>query len=211
MPVDPKYLRQHYASLSDQALLGIDRDDLVKTAQNCYDDEVRRRSLASSRGAAPPILPNKNVDVAYADVDGEASGDGDKPGWLQEAAEVFSEPDWPGKAPASDIADARDVLEAAGIPCYLDLSAIPEYKSALPKPTHLWRLMVPGNLNMRAASILDRDIFNLEFEAEWKTLLETLSDQELREMNPQLTFCGLFDRVRRVTRAYDDEIARRNR
>ena len=38
--------------------------------------------------------------------------------------------------------------------------------------------MVPGNLNQRATSILERDIFNPEFEAEWKTHLEMLSDEE---------------------------------
>lgn len=28
-------------------------------------------------------------------------------------------------------------------------------------------------------------------------------------MSPEAAFCGLFDRVERVTKAYDDEIARR--
>jgi hypothetical protein len=58
-------------------------------------------------------------------------------------------------------------------------------------------------------SILDRDFFNQEFEEERKTHLEMLSDDELREMKPDVAFCGLFDRVERVTRAYDEEIARR--
>jgi hypothetical protein len=69
--------------------------------------------------------------------------------------------------------------------------------------------MVPGNLNLRAGSVLDRDIFNQEYEDEWKTLLETLSDKELRGMKPELVFCGLFDRVARVIKAYDEERARR--
>jgi hypothetical protein len=56
---------------------------------------------------------------------------------------------------------------------------------------------------------LERDIFNADFEAEWKTHLETLSDEELRAMTPQSAFCGLFDRVERVTKAYDEEIASR--
>ena len=47
MPADPQYLRDHYASLSDEALLAIERDDLVDLAQRCYDDEVGRRKLAS--------------------------------------------------------------------------------------------------------------------------------------------------------------------
>jgi hypothetical protein len=56
---------------------------------------------------------------------------------------------------------------------------------------------------------LERDIFNAEFEAEWKTHLEALSDEEHDAMTPQSAFCGLFDRVDRVTKAYDREIARR--
>jgi hypothetical protein len=49
----------------------------------------------------------------------------------------------------------------------------------------------------------------LEFEADWKSHLETLSDEDLRAMNPEAAFCGLFDRVERVNRVYDEEIARR--
>ena len=28
-------------------------------------------------------------------------------------------------------------------------------------------------------------------------------------MHPQIVFCGLFDRVERVTKAYEEEVARR--
>jgi hypothetical protein len=69
--------------------------------------------------------------------------------------------------------------------------------------------MVPGKLNMRATSVLDREIFNAEFEANWKTHLEALSDEELRAMNPEVAFCGLFDRIERVNRVYEEEVARR--
>ena len=207
MPVDFKYLREHYASLSDDALRAINRADLVEAARTCYDDEISRRNLASRRGVRDAYIW-KPMDED-AGIDGEALDDGGKPEWLKDGAEVLSRADFPGAAPAADIANARDVLEAAGIPCYLDLCEIPEEQSASSPPTHLWRLMVPGNLNLRATSVLDRDIFNQEFEAEWKTLLETLSDEELRGMNPRLAFCGLFDRVERVTRSYEEEIARR--
>src|SRR5579863_7797579 len=152
MPVDPEYLRQHYASLSDQALLAIDRGELVDAARECYDDELGRRKMPSRR----PGVGGERVE--------------DEPEWLEDAAEVYSRTDLPGQAPPSDLADTRDALEAAGIPCYLALSEIPEEeKSASPKPTHVWRLLVPGELNLRATSILDRDIFNADFESEWKT------------------------------------------
>ena len=216
MPIDLEYLRQRYASLSDEALLEIDPADLVETARKCYDDELGRRELASRRGvpradgrhATPrPRLPDPTD--AEAEADGEPPGAGDKPDWLEEATAVYSRADSPGLAPVPEVANARDALEAAGIPCYLDLYEIPEEKDASREPTHEWRLMAPGNLNLRATSVLERDIFNAEFEAEWKTHLETLSDEDLRAMKPKVAFCGLFDRIERVTRAYDKEIARR--
>jgi len=105
--------------------------------------------------------------------------------------------------------DAQDTLEAAGVPCYLDLFDMREEKSTSPEPTHRWRLMAPHQLNYRAESILQRDIFNDQFEAGWKAQLETLSDAELRAMSPKVAFCGLFDRIERVNKAYDEELARR--
>jgi hypothetical protein len=98
-------------------------------------------------------------------------------------------------------------LEAAGIPCYFDL--IEEEKISKPPPTHRWRVMVPDKLSLRARSVLARDIFNSEFEAGWRSQLEMFSDEELREMVPQVAYCGLFDRVERVIKAYNEEIARR--
>jgi len=136
MPTDPEYLRRHYASLSDEALLEIDHSELVETAQKCYDEEMNRRKLPSQRSSLP-----------------ETASAADKPTWLDEASEVFSQVDRAGMA-----TDARDALEAAGVLCFLDLSELPPEEPVSPKPTRLWRLLVPGNLNQRAASILERAI-----------------------------------------------------
>jgi hypothetical protein len=73
-----------------------------------------------------------------------------------------------------------------------------------------WRVLVPGKLVHRATSVLDRDIFNAEFEAGWRTHLEILSDEELRVMDPEYAFCGLYDRLERINRAYDEEAERRH-
>jgi hypothetical protein len=199
MPVDLEYLRRHYASLSDEAFLALDRSDLIDTARKCYDEELARRKT--------PVLTtpvDRTVDFESHLPDYENKRD-----WLNDASEVFTQVDRAGAVPAPDIANARDALEAAGIPCYLDISVPPEEEPPPQKPIRLWRLMVPGQLNQRATSILERDIFNADFEAEWKTHLEVLSDEELRAMDPKVAFCGLFDRVERVTRAFDEEIARR--
>jgi hypothetical protein len=36
-----------------------------------------------------------------------------------------------------------------------------------------------------------------------------LSDSDLRLMEPEFAFCGLYDRIERVNRAYDEELERR--
>ena len=202
MAVDPQDLRKYYASLSDDALLAMDRADLTDVAQKCYDDEFTSRGLDEAEPATPVDLPEEAADGDVAESD-----DGEKPAWLDEAAVVYAQAAHAGATPELTV-QARDVLEAAGIPCYLDAYEIGN-ESAGPQPTHEWRLMVPGTLNLRATSTLDRDMFNSDFEAEWKTLLEGFSDKELRAMNPQIVFCGLFDRIARVTRAYNEELARR--
>ncbi len=214
MAADSQYLREHYASLSDDALLAIKRADLVETAQKCYDDELGRRNLASRgtrrRETGRPSIPlPEDLSDESVEIDEEREPAGDEPDWLDDAAEVLSRTDSPGAVPADDMANAQEVLEAAGIPCYLDLYEIPEDNNPSPSPTHIWRLRVPGNLNLRATSILERDVFNQEFEAQWRTHLETLTDEELRGMKPEVAFCGLFDRVERVTTAYAEEIRRR--
>jgi hypothetical protein len=215
MQVDPEYLRQHYNLLSDEALLSIDRSDLVEVAQKCYDAELARRGLTPLHGAgrieeSRPFTGKRGGSTfEEAELEVEPGAMEERPDWLDEAAEVYSRDSVAGTVPASDMADARGALEAAGIPCHLELSEIPEEESAGPRITHQWRLMVPGHLNLPATSVLERDMFNQEFEAGWREYLETLSDDELSVMTLQSALCGLFDRVERATRAYNEEIARR--
>ena len=200
MELDPDYLRQHYDSLSDEALLAVDRNELVELAQTILDEEVGRRGLAQRRVArrahTSQSLPTQmDSPDGEPEEDGEPSGPGEKPVWLEDASEVYSFADLPGTARAADAENARDALEAAGIPCYLDLAEISPEKSAAPEPAHRWRIMVPGKLNLRATSVLEREIFNLEFEADWKSHLETLSDEDLRATQPELAFCAMYIRA----------------
>jgi hypothetical protein len=183
MPVDPEYLRKQYASMSDDALLAVDRSDLVEVAQKCYDDELRSRALSTS-----------GVDA---------------PDWLDDAAEVISWAVSSGQT-QSRAEGTREVLDAAGIPCHLELTEAEEEEVHRDsKPTHWLRLMVPAKFSLQAASTLERDIYNQDFEDAWKAHLETLSDDELASADPEVTFCGLFDRVERVTRAHREELERR--
>ncbi len=199
MKLDPENLRRQYASLSDEALLEMEREDLVPVAQQCYDEEVAGRKLGAkltgvaARAAAGPM-----------EVSAEAN-------WQEDAAEVYSHVVMPGSTPAGDAADARDALIAAGIPCKMEVCEIPHDTRSHPEPTERWRVLVPGKLNLLATNVLERDIFNADFEEQWRGHLELLEDDELEAMAPEVVFCGLFDRIERVTRAYEEEVARRER
>ena len=59
-----------------------------------------------------------------------------------------------------------------------------------------------------AASILDRDVFSEEYEAEWRAQLEMLPDEALMALDPKILCAGLMDRVARMRRAYADEMQR---
>lgn len=72
-----------------------------------------------------------------------------------------------------------------------------------------YRVLVPASLNLKAISVLDKEIFNAELEADWRTHFAALSDGELRELRPEVVCAGLLDRVDRLTRAYNEEVARR--
>jgi len=70
--------------------------------------------------------------------------------------------------------------------------------------------MVPGALNLRATSLLDKEIFNEQVESGWRTHLQALSDEELLG-NKEILLEGTLDRVARLARAYDEEVARRTK
>src|SRR5690349_22343976 len=111
MELDPEYLRQHYASLSDEALLAVDRTELVEMAKMIVDEEVRRRDLPHLRDTwrmhEPHRIPGQPEPTdGEAEVDDGPPGTGDKPSWLEEAAEVYSRAVFPGTAPAPDAANA---------------------------------------------------------------------------------------------------------
>jgi hypothetical protein len=92
LQVDLDDFRRRYAELSDEALLELDRDDLVDLARDCYDAELARRGLHRS-SSSPPATEVQDH------------------GELVEAA-IFS---------SSSEADlARALLESAAIPCYLE-------------------------------------------------------------------------------------------
>ena len=203
MQIDLDYLRRHYASLSDDALAAVNRNDLVAAAAKCLDEERVRREPAARRHTL--IAAEPKVAESPDEVD---SDDGVVPEWIEEASCVCAFADSPGTHVSPDAEHAQDVLQAAGIPCYVAVEEMaPETPSA--KGRVEYRVLVPAALNLKAMSVLDREIFNAALEADWKAHFEMASDEELTELRPEIICAGLADRIERLTRAYENEIARR--
>lgn len=190
LEIRPENLRKHYASLSDEALLAIDRGGLTENAQTCYDEELAERGLFPGADDVPLV-------------DG-----GPQPEWLEDAFCVCSFAASPGVYAAPDAAKACEALEAAGIPCHISAHEIHDPQNAA-APRREFRVMVPGGFNLEATSILDQKLFNPEIEADWKTHFQELSDEEFQAVNPESICAGLLDRANRLRKAYDEEAARR--
>jgi hypothetical protein len=200
--VDIERLRQHYRSLSDDELSALKREELTEAAGKCLEEECERRGLDAMQ--EPDRPPD---DEGYDRTSFEAPVDAD---WLQDAACACSFASQPGGSAATDAENARRALQDAGIPC--QVSAVEVAPASGDQPAqHEYRVMVPGALNLEAASILDQEVFNPQLEADWRTHFESLSDRELAALHPDVICAGLFDRIARLKRAYNDEVSRRFR
>jgi hypothetical protein len=199
LTIDFEQLRMRYSSLADEELLCIERSDLTSTAQKCFDAEIERRNLAE---AAEEVNEEEHFELTTHDPEYE-------PDWLEENAFVASAfQGTPGGA--MDAAAARDALLAARIPCKVtEHAAEPEAEPSTPVIHREYRVMVPGSLILQATSVLDVAVFNGHLEADWKTQLASLSDDELSQLKIESVVAGLLDRVQRLRRLYKEECARR--
>jgi hypothetical protein len=205
LQLDLAYLRRHYAGLSDESLLEIDRGELVEAAQKCYDEELARRKPARPAAPAASLEPQDDQVDDDAEPDTDA---GSGPAWLEDGACACAFVESPGSDAAGDAANARGALEDARIPCYVAVEKLPP-ESAVPGREREYRVLVPGALNLHAVSVLDRDVFNQHVEADWRAHFEVLSDDALLALDSEIICAGLVDRVERLKRAYSDELARR--
>ncbi len=215
MRIDIDHIRRQYAALSEEALLEMKRDDLTEVARTCYDEELRSRGLSPDSAVRKPRA--RPVDTAGISSGAESAQEAppqatdseSEPDWIEDAAEVYSQYiHRHGSEPAEQAATARDTLIAAGIPAYLEMCEDPP-DAAHAEPVRRWRVLVPGNLNLQATSVLECEIFNRDFEVQWRAHLGALSDDELQQASPEIAFGGLMDKLERATRAYDEELARR--
>jgi hypothetical protein len=215
MRVDTDQLRRQYANLSDGALLELNREDLTEVARNCYDEEVRKRGLDAagpSRQRVRALEPAEGSAAAEGEDGGEPLDEaieaGDPTEWLEGAAEVYSQHLHHAGQPARQALRAHGVLSAAGIPATLEMREEPA-EDPNAEPVRRCAVLVPGELNLQATSVLEIEIFNKDFEADWRAHLGTLTDEQLEAADPAVTFGGLIDKIDRVSRAYDEELERR--
>jgi Putative prokaryotic signal transducing protein len=158
MKADPEDFRRLYSSLNDDALLAIDRDELVPTAQQVYDAELSTRGL-DAPAEEEEFAPTQNafgenlVEIASFDNPSEASV-------------------------------ARSLLRIAEIPCMLSTD-LPLTGSILNVATDV-RLYVPPEFVDQANEVLDHEISEEELaaQAEAAALLEEeeeVTEEEVEE------------------------------
>lgn len=186
MEISFRELKRHYASLSDDELLAIDRAELTRAGQQAYDIEVADRGL------------HEQLPAGGAEVDTDVKLD-----WSNGSVCACSFADVPRGMAAEKSAKSQAALTAAGIPNELKMMEDEESGNEI-------GVMVPIMYGPHAAAILDRDVFNEEYESEWRAQLEILSDEALKVLDPNVFCAGLLDRVARMRNAYSDELQRRN-
>ena len=202
MPIEAEQLRKHYASLSEDQLTDLDRNELTEIARKCYDEEIKRRGISfhladSVDGDSTAIPPHDGDRRRFTEPKDDE--------FFQMCgfAEVNN-----GQSATLDTAEARDALEAAGIPCRVDVARIEPEPDNSPAYTE-YRVLVPSSLMLHARSVLDQQVFNPKEEADWKTHLESLTNDQLLQLNEDDICAGLLDRASRLRKAYVDEIRRR--
>jgi PhnB protein len=106
MKVSVEAVRRQYADLSDEALLDVDRQDLVDLARKCYDEELARRGLkagAPGRAAATRHEPEPEEEPAEPLAPGPPDDDDEE----LVVAETYDSPE------AARL--ARELLRTSGI------------------------------------------------------------------------------------------------
>ena len=192
MPSGPQVqdLRRHYASLSDDELLALDRSDLTEVAQRCFDDEVASRKMA-------PAEEEEGIPEEAAE-DSEIESD-----WLENAAVACSF----GPQDTDDLDQACGILEEASVVYHINAR---EEEDRQGQPYTVQDVMVPALLLLFATSVLDQEMFNARQEADWKAHLSELSDEDFRSIRIEDLTAGMLDRVERLMRVYAEERARRD-
>jgi hypothetical protein len=160
--VDAEDFRRVYESMNDDALLLVNRDDLVEVAQQCYDVEVSRRGLMAPEEAEVAAGP-------------EDAGD------RQEMVEVATFTD------LDDARLARALLKTAEIPSYLaNDPALPGNMISSPGLGG-FRLSVPPSWLEQAREVLETQISDEELAAQAEAAGELEGDELERDEDAPAT------------------------
>ena len=133
MQIDPEDFKRHYALLSDDALLEIDRDELVEVARPYYDAELAERKLAQPETEESTLSADSSDDALSPAEDGP-----------QLVATFLS---------VDEANFARGLLQSAEIPCSLENEHGAQWAG-----NGALRLMVPASTYDRACEILEFEI-----------------------------------------------------
>jgi hypothetical protein len=194
--LDLNELRRQYEALSDEALLEIDRDELVETARKCLDEELQLRKIR-------PEVRKRNPASATEEEFGADWAGQEEPDWLAEGLSVLNvSMRYRNDDTTQRLRDAIDILANTGIPCYVRGQSHEDGSND-------YSLIVPARQHLQAASLLDRDLLNTEMEADWKAHFQTMTDDELLELDENMLVAGMRDRIERLVRAYEDELLER--
>jgi hypothetical protein len=136
MEVSLDDFRRHFELLSDAALLDTNREELVESARECFDEEVTRRGLNSPSG-----------EEAAA----EAAAQPANPGEELVVIATYSIPD--------EANLARGLLQSAEIPYHLENELAPLGGFQL-------RLLVPAAFEQEALEVLAAEISEEELAAQ---------------------------------------------
>ena len=153
MQIDPEDFKRHYALLSDDALLDINRDELVDAARPCYDAELAGRKLAPPDTEEGVRSADPSVDAPSQTEDG-----------LQLVATFLS---------LDEANFARGLVQSADIACSLEnerggpWAGIGEL-----------RLMVPASVYDRACEILEFEISEEDLIAQAEAEAAEASDDD---------------------------------
>ena len=133
MQIDPEDFKRHYDLLSDDALLEIDRDELVDAARPYYDAELAERKLA---------LPDVEEIAPSTDQSDDAPGQTEDGPQLVATFLSLDEANF-----------ARGLLQSADITCSLENEHGAQWAGS-----GALRLMVPALAYDRACEILQSEI-----------------------------------------------------
>jgi hypothetical protein len=200
MQIDIDELGKHYESLNDEELLDLKREDLTEAAQGIYDLEIARRRLKKASATKRMI---ESTEASFDERDYGNDDEATDPNWHHAGVAICAFVDQPGNNAAERVAKAQTALQAAGIPSHFSGKRYPD------DPFDTFEVLVPVRCAMHAASILDRDFFNEEFETYWRDHLGMLSNEDLLTLDPDIFCAGLLDKLARMKRVYAQELTKR--